>query len=169
MLLPKMVPSWSPIPANKKPKSGIPKMAYKIQKILPPSVLGAMFPYPGEKEWREKEGRQWGGRESRALTEESSEFMFSQALCMSKQCPLASRYMNSLRVSENLIYLRNVGSAWVAFFNGKWYFSLKKYHTSWTHKVSPLPLLTKAPSYSIVPWHPLWLVSLYSTSALIKQ
>lgn len=49
MLFPKMVPSWSPIPANKKPKSGIPKMAYKIQKILPPSVLGAIFPYPGEK------------------------------------------------------------------------------------------------------------------------
>jgi len=45
MLFPKMVPSWSPIPANKKPKSGIPKMAYKIQKILPPSVLGAIFPY----------------------------------------------------------------------------------------------------------------------------
>lgn len=49
MLFPKMVPSWSPIPANKKPKSGIPKMAYKIQKILPPSVLGAIFPYPGER------------------------------------------------------------------------------------------------------------------------
>lgn len=49
MLFPKMVPSWSPIPANKKPKSGIPKMAYKMQKILPPSVLGAIFPYPGEK------------------------------------------------------------------------------------------------------------------------
>ena len=50
MLFPKMVPSWSPIPANKKPKSGIPKMAYKIQNILPPSVLGAIFPYPGEKQ-----------------------------------------------------------------------------------------------------------------------
>lgn len=46
---PKMVPSWSPIPASKKPNSGIPKMAYKMQKILPPTVLGAMFPYPVEK------------------------------------------------------------------------------------------------------------------------
>ena len=54
MLFPKMVPSWSPIPANKKPKSGIPKMAYKIQKILPPSVLGAIFPYPGEKYQKER-------------------------------------------------------------------------------------------------------------------
>jgi len=43
-----MVPSWSPIPASKKPNSGIPKMAYKMQKTLPPTVLGAMFPYPEE-------------------------------------------------------------------------------------------------------------------------
>lgn len=46
---PNMVPSWSPIPASKKPKSGIPKMAYKMQKTLPPTVLGATFPYPEEK------------------------------------------------------------------------------------------------------------------------
>lgn len=49
MLFPKMVPSWSPMPASRKPKSGIPKMAYKIQKIFPPSVLGATFPYPVER------------------------------------------------------------------------------------------------------------------------
>lgn len=144
MLLPKMVPSWSPIPANKKPKSGIPKMAYKIQKILPPSVLGAMFPYPGEKEWREKEGKQWGGRESRALTKESSEFMFSQALSMSKQCPLASRYMNSLRVSENLIYLRNVGSAWVAFLMESDSFLLRNI-THHGHTKFPLGLCRQKP------------------------
>lgn len=78
MLLPKMVPSWSPIPANKKPKSGIPKMAYKIQKILPPSVLGAIFPYPGERE-RRGERKQSGEGESRALTKESTDFHILQS------------------------------------------------------------------------------------------
>lgn len=49
ILFPKMVPSWSPIPASKKPNSGIPNRAYKMQKTLPPTVLGAIFPYPEEK------------------------------------------------------------------------------------------------------------------------
>lgn len=41
-----MVPSWSPTPARRNPNSGIPNIAYRMQKIFPPSVLGAMLPYP---------------------------------------------------------------------------------------------------------------------------
>lgn len=50
MLLTNMVPSWSPTPARRNPNSGMPNIAYRIQKIFPPSVLGAMLPYPGRQQ-----------------------------------------------------------------------------------------------------------------------
>lgn len=54
MLFTKMVPSWSPTPASRNPNRGMPNIAYRIQKIFPPSVLGAMLPYPVEGTKKEK-------------------------------------------------------------------------------------------------------------------